>query len=172
MALANKAKQRLGEFNAQELANTAWAFEKVGQLDAALFVALANKAKQRLGSFDHVIIAEAMEETSRFLCDEWHWAYCALAHSNNRQGLHPREMIADDEAYSFFLDTNGPELELYDFAVSLAKQQLKEAGKASPRLDAFPLDSREALRMCAAEAIAGDAPVYQECQRLVGVAYS
>ena len=51
-ALAEQAKQRLGEFNAQELANTAWAFAKVGQLDEALFAELAMQAKQRLGEFN------------------------------------------------------------------------------------------------------------------------
>ena len=130
------------------------------------------KAKERLAAFDHIIIAEAMTETSRFLCDEWHWEHCALAHSNNIHGMHPREMIADDEAYSYFLDVNGPELELYDFAVSLAKRQLKEAGKASPKLDAFPTDSREVLRKCAVEAITDNMVQQQECRRLIGVAYS
>merc|ERR1712224_430242 len=46
-ALAKQAKQRLGEFNAQELANTAWAFATAGQLDELLFAALAKQAKQR-----------------------------------------------------------------------------------------------------------------------------
>ena len=43
-ALARVAEPRLGEFNAQELANTAWAFATAGQLDEALFVALARAA--------------------------------------------------------------------------------------------------------------------------------
>ena len=40
-ALASEAEQRMGDFNPQNLANTAWAFAKVGQSDAQLFRALA-----------------------------------------------------------------------------------------------------------------------------------
>ena len=41
MALARVAERRLGDFIAQGLANTAWAFATAGQLDAQLFTALA-----------------------------------------------------------------------------------------------------------------------------------
>ena len=40
-ALARSIETRLGDCNAQELANIAWAFAKAGHLDAALFAALA-----------------------------------------------------------------------------------------------------------------------------------
>ena len=50
-ALANAAIPRLGEFSAQEIANTAWAFAKAGQRDKALFAALAKAAIPRLGEF-------------------------------------------------------------------------------------------------------------------------
>ena len=33
MALAREAERRVGDFNAQDLANTAWAFVTLGQLD-------------------------------------------------------------------------------------------------------------------------------------------
>ena len=36
-ALATAVKSRVGEFNAQGLANTAWAFATAGQVDAQLF---------------------------------------------------------------------------------------------------------------------------------------
>ena len=45
MALAGKAGRRVGDFNPQSLANTAWAFATLGQLDTQLFTALAREAK-------------------------------------------------------------------------------------------------------------------------------
>ena len=36
-ALGRTTEQRLGEFNAQNLANMAWAFAKLGQQDVQLF---------------------------------------------------------------------------------------------------------------------------------------
>jgi len=41
----------LGEFNAQDLANTAWAFATLGMPDPQLFDAIARKSEQRIGSF-------------------------------------------------------------------------------------------------------------------------
>ena len=52
MVLARSFEQRLGNFIAQNLANTAWAFATVDQSDAQLFAALARAAEQRLGDFD------------------------------------------------------------------------------------------------------------------------
>ena len=49
---AKVAKQRVGVLNAQELANTAWAFATVGQHDEQLFKALAKMAEQRLDEFN------------------------------------------------------------------------------------------------------------------------
>ena len=46
------ADRRVGDFNAQELANIAWAFALVGQPDALLFTALARKAECRMGDFN------------------------------------------------------------------------------------------------------------------------
>ena len=40
------------ELNAQELANTAWAFAKLGQLDALLFVTLASASERRMHKFN------------------------------------------------------------------------------------------------------------------------
>ena len=45
------AEQCLDKFNAQDLANTAWAFAKVGQQDEQLFKALARMAEWRLDKF-------------------------------------------------------------------------------------------------------------------------
>ena len=45
--LAKEAKHRPGEFRAQDIANTAWAFATLGQADALLFTALAKGAQRR-----------------------------------------------------------------------------------------------------------------------------
>ena len=41
----------MGDFNVQNIANTAWAFATVGQSDAQLFKALAREAERRMGDF-------------------------------------------------------------------------------------------------------------------------
>ena len=46
------AERRLDQFNAQGLANTAWAFATVGQQDGQLFKALARMAERRLDQFN------------------------------------------------------------------------------------------------------------------------
>ena len=46
------AERRLDQFNAQELANTAWAFATVGQQDEQFFKALARKAERCLDEFN------------------------------------------------------------------------------------------------------------------------
>ena len=52
LARAAAAEQRLRDSHAQNLANTAWAFATLGQLDVQLFTALAREAEQRLGDSD------------------------------------------------------------------------------------------------------------------------
>ena len=44
--------QKVGNFNPQDLANTAWAFATLGQLDAQLFTALAREAERHAGNFN------------------------------------------------------------------------------------------------------------------------
>ena len=51
------AERRLGGFSTQELANTAWAFAKVGQSAVALFVALAQIAESCVRTFDTQMLA-------------------------------------------------------------------------------------------------------------------
>ena len=46
------AERRLDQFNAQDLANMAWAFATVGQQDEQLFKVLAKMAEQRLDQFN------------------------------------------------------------------------------------------------------------------------
>ena len=46
------AERRLDQFNEQNLANSAWAFAKVGQKDELLFNALARMAERRLDQFN------------------------------------------------------------------------------------------------------------------------
>ena len=52
MALVSKVERHLGEFKSQGLANTAWAFAKMAQHDAQLFMAVARTAEWRLGEFN------------------------------------------------------------------------------------------------------------------------
>ena len=42
----------MGDFNAQHLANTAWAFATVGQSEDTLFAAVQRVAELRLGDFN------------------------------------------------------------------------------------------------------------------------
>ena len=51
-AMAKEAEQRLDQFSAQELANTAWAFATEGQQDGQLLKALARMAERRLDQFN------------------------------------------------------------------------------------------------------------------------
>ena len=48
---AAAAEQRMGDFNAQELANVAWALATAGRKDASLFAAVAIATEQCMGSF-------------------------------------------------------------------------------------------------------------------------
>ena len=50
--LARMAGRHLDKFNAQALANTAWAFATVGQQDEQPFKALARMAERRLEKFN------------------------------------------------------------------------------------------------------------------------
>ena len=50
--LARAAECFVDNFNAQELANAAWAFVTVGQLDSLLFTALARAAERRMDEFN------------------------------------------------------------------------------------------------------------------------
>ena len=69
--ISKEAKQHLDQFNAQDLANTAWAFAKVGQQDGQLFKALAKMAKRRLDQFN----AQELANMAWALTDS---AACAL----------------------------------------------------------------------------------------------
>ena len=42
----------MGDFDPQDLGNTAWAFAKAGQNDALLFAALTTAAERRMGDFN------------------------------------------------------------------------------------------------------------------------
>ena len=51
-AIAQQAQGRVGEFKAQDFANTAWAFAKAGHQAPALFEAIAQQAQGRVGEFN------------------------------------------------------------------------------------------------------------------------
>ena len=65
-AIAKETKRSLDKFNAQSLANTAWAFATVGQEDEQLFKALARMAERRLDEFN----AQNLANTA--------WAFAAV----------------------------------------------------------------------------------------------
>merc|ERR1712151_1433782 len=50
--LAKADERRIGDFNAQNLANTAWAFATAGFPHAELFAVLAKAAERRIGDFN------------------------------------------------------------------------------------------------------------------------
>ena len=49
--MARAAERQLSEFNAQDVANTAWAFATANHRDEKLFAALAIAAERRLSEF-------------------------------------------------------------------------------------------------------------------------
>ena len=65
---ARAAERRLGDFNVQNLANTAWAFATLGQADVQLFMALAREAGRRVGDFNPQELANTA------------WAFATLEH--------------------------------------------------------------------------------------------
>ena len=50
-ALAREAEQRLSEFNAQNLANTAWAFATVNRSHEKLLTGVAREVERRVKEF-------------------------------------------------------------------------------------------------------------------------
>lgn len=51
-ALAREAECNMGKLNAQELANTAWAFATVDRSEGLLFAMLARAVEQRVEEFN------------------------------------------------------------------------------------------------------------------------
>ena len=49
--MAKEAQSLVTEFNTQEIANSAWAFARLGQLDDKLFEALSKETKLRVSEF-------------------------------------------------------------------------------------------------------------------------
>ena len=52
MALARVAEWRVGDFNAQELANTVWAYARASQSDEKLLTVLAMAAERHVSEFN------------------------------------------------------------------------------------------------------------------------
>ena len=83
-ALATAAERRVGEFNAQELANTAWAFVTASQWNVPLFVALARAAERRVGEFN----AQNLTNTAWAFATASQWdvpLFAALARAAERR---------------------------------------------------------------------------------------
>ena len=58
--MAKAADWRTGDFNTQNLANTAWAFATAGFPNAELFAVLAKAAERRIGDFNAQVLANAV----------------------------------------------------------------------------------------------------------------
>ena len=55
--LARAAERRIGQFDSQNLANTAWAFAKAGHRSEVFFAALARAAERRTGELSPYTLA-------------------------------------------------------------------------------------------------------------------
>ena len=64
--ISKESKQRLDQFKAQEISNTAWAFATVGHQDEELFKAVAKRTARRLDQF----IAQNLANTA--------WAFATV----------------------------------------------------------------------------------------------
>ena len=62
----------MSEFNAQDIANMAWAFAKLGQSDEKLFAALARAAQLRMNGFT----VQELVNTA--------WAFATLGQSDEK----------------------------------------------------------------------------------------
>lgn len=60
VALVMVAVQLIAQFDAQTLANTAWAFTTVDRSDELLFLAMAKAAEWRMGEFSMQGLANAV----------------------------------------------------------------------------------------------------------------
>ena len=59
-AASSSAGVTLGEFNAQSLANAAWAFAKLEMLEEALMKAVSSRGREILGEFNTQNLANAL----------------------------------------------------------------------------------------------------------------
>ena len=80
--MAKTAEWRLDKFNAQALANTAWAFATAGHKDEQLFKALAAMAERRLDQFN----AQELANTAWALTDSAALHARELAKRSSRGG--------------------------------------------------------------------------------------
>ena len=101
------AEQRLDQFNAQGLANTAWAFATVGQKDEQLFKALAKMAEQRLDEFN----AQGLANTA--------WAFATVGA--------PAPALLDPISVLDVMEGQGSKPQLMYYAMSM--QGLATTGK-------------------------------------------
>jgi hypothetical protein len=87
-ALAMHSEQRMGTFNAQDLANTAWAFATAGVRAPGLFAALAMHAEHRMGMLNAQNLANtAWAFAAMYLLDAP--AMLASVRTDSAPALHP-----------------------------------------------------------------------------------
>ena len=102
-------------------------------------------AVQRLHAFEHIVIAEAMPETTYFFCKEWKWERCKFPIWKHEHHVHPKERFLNTTFFSRFLENDKYNFKLYDTAIAMAKEKMVKNGENHTELDSFPLDSRAAL---------------------------
>lgn len=102
-----------------------------------------NKALKRLKKFEHVAIIEDLIETLNFMCVEWSWSKCKTKKKNIN--IHPRIIINNDTLIREFLDIYYYDIKLYEEAIKISINQLKEKLYKHDILNNFPTNYKEAL---------------------------
>jgi hypothetical protein len=95
-------------------------------------------AKYRLRQFSVVFILEWMTESLKLACTVLRWQNCKVAPPTKSKGHEsPRSRIGNDTVYSFLVERNSLDVELYHYAVELNLKQLRAAGLELPPLEKY-----------------------------------
>ena len=125
MTLARASLRRVGDFNAQSLANTAWAFATADQTDAPLFAVLSRATERCVCDFD----AQTLTNTA------WAFAiviqadsrlFVALARVVQRRIVHFNEQDLVNTAWAF-ATVGEPTPVLFDPILVLDTMEMKDA---------------------------------------------
>ena len=68
--MANRAREMLGEFNAQDLASAVWAFAKLEMREEGLMKAVSSRARETLGELNAQILAKLWWAFNKFEVSE------------------------------------------------------------------------------------------------------
>lgn len=103
-----------------------------------------HKAAERLRSFEHIVIQEAMPETTYFFCTEWKLPKCIFpTWKHAHQPLFDR--FGNISFIHEFLEQDKWNFKLYDLAISIAKEQIEANNLTHSALDTFPNNTHAAL---------------------------